>query len=81
MCLQFSDSYTSLKLIRQKFLRAKIQAIEEKKHRTESDSIELKALKKELKPIESFLSDAKRQRDAILKEIGMIHSCTEISLY
>lgn len=69
--LTFRDSYTSLKLIRQKYLRAQIQALEEKKYKTGADKKKLAALQKELGPIQDFLREARKQRDAILKEIGM----------
>jgi hypothetical protein len=69
--LLFSDSYTSLKLIRKKFLLAQIEALNEKEDRTDEDDAELAKLEKELQPIVDFLDDAKRQRDAILLEIGM----------
>jgi hypothetical protein len=52
-------------------LRAQIQALEDKKHKTVADNSKIGALKKELAPIQKFLSEAKQQRDSILKEIGM----------
>ena len=67
------DSYTSLKLIRKKFLLAQIEALKDKDKEDWSaeDDAQLKALEEELEPIVNFLDDAKKQRDAILVEIGM----------
>lgn len=65
------DSYTSIKLIKQKYLTAQIEAIEQKKVQSAADKAKLDKLKEELRPISTFLTDAKKQRDAILKEIGI----------
>jgi hypothetical protein len=77
----FSDSYTSLKLIRKKFLLAQIEAIKSKEVRTKEDDTKLAKLEKELAPIASFLADAKRQRDAILVEIGVPPLSPFFSIY
>lgn len=69
--LLFRDSYSSPKIIRRKYLRAKIELLEGKKFRSGADVAELKALEKELGSIEDFLGDARKQRDAILEEIGL----------
>lgn len=66
-----SDSYTSLKLIRQRYLRAQIQTINNKKKKSSEDLAALKRFEKELEPIDNFLDEARQQRDAILEEIGM----------
>jgi hypothetical protein len=52
-------------------LRSQIQSINDKKSLSAQDKKALVELEKELKPIEEFLADARKQRDAILKEIGM----------
>lgn len=67
-----SDSYTSLKLIRRKYLETQINAIESKKSKSQADLTALGKLKKELEPIAEFLTQAKQQRDAILAEIGIL---------
>lgn len=61
-----------MKLIRRKFLQAKIDSIEEKKKKTQADLTALAKLKKELAPIADFLAQAKQQRDAMLSEIGIV---------
>jgi hypothetical protein len=58
-------------LIRKKFLLAQIEALNNKEDRTDEEDAELAKLEKELQPIVDFLDDAKRQRDAILLEIGI----------
>lgn len=65
-----------MKLIRQKYLRAQIQALEGKKYKTSADKTKLEALQKELGPIQKFLGEARQQRDAILQEIGMYSDST-----
>lgn len=71
MCVSLlSDSYTSLKIIRRKFLQTKIQTINDKRVKTGADLGALKKLKEELAPIEKFLNDAKQQRDAIAAEVA-----------
>jgi hypothetical protein len=54
-------------------LRSQIQAINNKKSLTSQDKQALELLEKELQPIEDFLGDARKQRDAILKDIGMYY--------
>jgi hypothetical protein len=70
--LIFRDSYTSLKIIRRNFLRAQIQAISDLKKPTAKDIAALKKFKEELAPIEKFLSNAKKQREAIAKDIASL---------
>ena len=50
---------------------AQIEELKNKEDRSAKDDAKLKALEKELEPIVKFLDDAKKQRDAILVEIGM----------
>jgi hypothetical protein len=71
-CSSPSDSYTSLKLVRQRHLLSRIQTINNKKVKSLQDNAELEKLQKELKPIEKFLGEARQHRDAILVEIGMV---------
>ena len=66
------DSYTSLKIIRRKYLQQKIQAINDKKRMSAADVAALKKLKEELVPIEKFLNEAKQQRDAIAAEVASL---------
>lgn len=65
-----SDSYTSLKLIRQKFLLTKIASLETQDVLSADDEATLQELREELEPITKFLDQAKQQRDSILAEIG-----------
>lgn len=69
---RLSDSYTSLKLIRQRYLLSQIQIINNKKVKSPDDVEALRKLEKELKPIKKFLDEARYHRDAILKEIGRV---------
>ena len=72
LILIFRDSYTSLKIIRRNYLRAQIQVLSDKKSQSTKDKAALKKLQEELAPIEEFLSDAKKQREAIAKEIASL---------
>ena len=65
-----SDSYTSLKLIRQKYLLAQIASFESQPVLSDEDESTLQELRDELAPIAQFLDEAKQQRDSILTEIG-----------
>ena len=65
-----SDSYTSLKLIRQKYLLAQIASFESQEVLSADDEATLQELQNELAPIAQFLDEAKQQRDSILAEIG-----------
>lgn len=71
ICSSLRDSYTSLKLIRQRHLLAQIQTINNKKKKSLPDLEALERLNKELEPINKFLDEARQQRNAILEEIGM----------
>ena len=70
-CQLCRDSYTSMKLIKQRYLRAQIETINSKKSKSAKDIEALKKLAKELEPITEFLDEARQQRDAILEEIGI----------
>ena len=74
------DAYTCIKIIQLKDLQEEKSALEEKTALSRKDQLRLHAIDAEMAPLEEFLADAKRQRQAIKAEIGM-DSCSHWVLH
>lgn len=60
-----------MKIIQLKELQEEKSALEEKEKLTKKDKARLEAILEEIEPLETFLEDAKLQRQAIKAEIRM----------
>ena len=60
-----------MKIIQLKELQEEKTAIEEKERKSRKDNDRLKEIEAEMKPLQTFLDEAKKQREAIKAEIRM----------
>lgn len=69
--LIFSDQYSSVKYIRVVKIKEELRDLEDQPKISKKDAAQIKILKEELEPLETFLSDAAEHRKAIKAEIRM----------